>query len=143
MARQKEEQVNPGSKRYHIFSTMTANVDYNGYSPAGDGSLSVVDRKVTIKGGAGIANKHLVTPLGVHTEISHEEMEFLNSNGIFCKHRDNGFISIQSRDVPPEKVSADMNREGNSPDSNPGSSPLSPSDFEGGDGKSSPKIIEK
>ena len=145
MARSKKEteEVFSGRKSYHIFSTMTSSVNYNGYAPAGDGSMSVIERKVTINGGAGIANKHLVTPLGVHTEVSQEEMEFLNANGIFLKHKENGFISIQTRNHPAEKVVADMNREGNTPDGNPGSSPLTPSNFEGADGKRTPKLVEK
>lgn len=121
-------------KRYHIFSTMTSDVSYNGYAPAGDGSMSVLERSVVIKGKAGIPDKNLVTPLGMHTEVSQEDMEFLNANGIFKLHKDNGFITVQSRDMPVEKAAEDMNL------ADP-SAPLTPADFDNGDGKTIPKLM--
>ncbi len=83
---------------------------------------------VTIKGGAGVANKNIITPLGVHTEVSAEEMDLLNENGIFKLHKDAGFIAVEEKKADVEKVVADMTTKADP------SAPLTPSDYEDEDG---------
>ena len=128
----KQPEVSTTGKRYHVFSKMAADVTYNDYAPGG-ADIPVLLRSVTIRGGAGVANKNIITPLGFHTEISQEDMEFLNRNGIFCLHRDNGFVTIQERNAPIEQVIPDLTEE-----SDP-SSPITPMDYVDKEG---PQILE-
>jgi len=109
--------------KFYVFSKMSAGVTYNDYADGG-ADLPVIVRKVTIQGGAGIANKNLITPLGVMTEVDADDMEFLNRNGIFQQHKKNGFIAVEAQKAEVEKVVADM--AGDDP-----SAPMTPADFIG------------
>ncbi len=108
---------------YHVYSKLSAPVSYHEHVPGG-ANVTSIGRTVTIAGGAGVANKNLITPLGVHTEVTEEEMEFLNNDETFKLHKQNGFIAIETKNYDIEKVVADMTSE---PD--PGG-PLTPGDFE-------------
>jgi hypothetical protein len=109
--------------KFYVYSKMSASVVYNDFVPGG-ADLPVVAKSVTIKGGAGIANKNLITPLGVVTEIDDADLEMLNRNGIFKLHKENGFITVEKRNVDVEKVVANMGEKADP------SAPLSPADFE-------------
>ena len=111
------------SKTYHVYSKMAADVTYNDYVPGGD--IPRVARSVTIKGGAGVANKNIITPYGVHTEITGEERDMLVKNGIFQLHRDGGFVTIEEKKEDPDRVATNLT---SGPDP---SAPLTPEDFAG------------
>lgn len=54
-------------------------------------------RKILIKGGTGVLDKKtLETPNGVVTEISKEELEFLQNNSSFKRMCERGFMMIES-----------------------------------------------
>lgn len=100
---------------------------------------------VVIKGGANVVNrKGLITPLGVMTEITQEQMDFLNSQPMFLQHVKDGWMTCVKaggwRD-DPDIVAANMaSRDGCSPDK--------PEDYEaskqGKIGKiNSPAIIQR
>ena len=91
----------------HVFSKLSTDVTYHDYE-AGGADLPVITKSVTINGGAGVATKHLVTPLGVHTEITEDQAELLNRNGIFQLHKKNGFVVIEKKKADVEKVAANM-----------------------------------
>ena len=111
------------SKTYHVYSKMSADVTYNDYVPGGD--IPRVARSVTIKGGAGVANKHIITPYGVHTEITEEERDMLLENGIFQLHQNGGFVTIEGKREDPDLVATNLT---SGPDP---SAPLTPEDFAG------------
>ena len=111
------------SKTYHVYSKMAADVTYNDYVPGGD--IPRVARSVTIKGGAGVANMNIITPYGVHTEITEEERDMLLKNGIFQLHRDGGFVTIEEKKEDPDRVATNLTA---GPDP---SAPLTPEDFAG------------
>ena len=111
------------SKTYHVYSKMSADVTYNDYVPGGD--IPRVARSVTIKGGAGVANKNIVTPFGVHTEITEEERDMLLKNGIFQLHQNGGFVTIEGKKEDPDLVATNLT---SGPDP---SAPLTPQDFAG------------
>ena len=97
--------------------------------------MPVKQGKITIHGGAGIANKNLITPNGVVTEVTDEEMEFLNSHDTFNQWKKNGFVKVEKKKVDVEKVVANMN------DKSDPSAPLAPADFEKVDDKTAkPKL---
>lgn len=90
-----------------IYSTLTANTAYAVYAESGDGSPSF-ERQILIKGGSNVADKHFITPYGVMTEVSDEDLATLKTNPVFQKHLDGGFLKIQSRKNDAEVVASDM-----------------------------------
>lgn len=91
----------------YVYSTLSCDTGYATYKKGG-GDLPIVEHIVFIKGGAGVANDRFITPLGVATGVSNEEAELLEQNEVFRLHRENGFITMQKKQVDVEKVVADM-----------------------------------
>ena len=91
----------------HVFSKLSADQNYHDWIPGG-ADMPVKAHTVLIKGGAGVITKNLLTPLGVHTEISEKDAEMLNCNEVFKLHQKNGFVQIQKKNADVEKVAADM-----------------------------------
>lgn len=90
------------SDKIYVFSTLAAAQAYR----IGDGPEEVI-----IQGGAGIANKNLITPRGVVTPITAEQYAELSStNEVFKLHVENGFITVTDKETDVEKVAADMNQ---------------------------------
>ena len=108
----------------YIYSTTTCDGTYVEYKPDVDKTKGVheVVRKVTIKGGHGVATRHLTTPKGVVTQVSEDELEFLLKNQSFQKHLKDGFVSYDNTKVDPAEKAANM-AEGD------GAAPLVPADF--------------
>lgn len=90
-----------------IFSTLANDNQYTGYV-AGGGDMPRVAWAVLVKGGAGVANARIVTPRGVMTEVTDEEFKLLQTNVVFGRHFENGFIHVEDRAADPEKIAADM-----------------------------------
>lgn len=107
---------------HYVFSTIANDQKYQNYSLGAEGQMPIPTSFVYIKGGAGVANDRLVTPLGVVTEISDDDLVELEKNGIFRLHRDAGFLIVRPRSADPEKVAGDMA-------DNDKSAPLTPADF--------------
>lgn len=91
----------------YVFSTMTAGVTYVLYGPGG-GDLPVSQRSVTIAGGSNLPNKHMLTSIGVMTEVSDEDWAWLEQDQIFQLHKKNGFIQVRDKPAVAEKVATDM-----------------------------------
>jgi hypothetical protein len=110
--------------KYHIYSKLANTMHYHQYgdAPVGGGAAPII-HTVTIKGGAGVANKHIITPVGVHTEIDDADMESLNANPVYLMHKKNGFVTALKKNADVEKVVADMG------DAQDKSTPLTPADF--------------
>lgn len=110
------------SKSFYIYSTLASDTAYTEWHEGG-GDIKTEGRSVTIKGGTGVANKHLITPLGTVTTVSDEELAFLEANPVFKKHKDGGYIRVSAKNEDPEKVvSGDMK-------SRDVSAPIVPEDF--------------
>lgn len=95
-------------KKVHVFSTLANDQSYNEFE-SGGGDMPILKRGVLIKGGTGVANSRLITPLGVVTEIDEEDLAMLEKNAVFQMHKKNGFITVRAKAADPEKVAADMN----------------------------------
>lgn len=97
----------------YIISTLAAGNDYTAYTPVTSGAQPVA-RTVSVKGGAGVANRNdqfingKLTPNGVKTFVSDEDLEFLKKNPVFQTHMSNGFIKIVESDAKPDEVVSDM-----------------------------------
>jgi hypothetical protein len=91
----------------YVYSTLSASNRYTKYARGGN-DIPREERSVLIKGGANVADKHLITPRGVVTEISAEDYEFLKDNVQFRKHVENGYITVEEREASIEKVVTNM-----------------------------------
>jgi hypothetical protein len=111
----------------YVYSTATGAISYIEYEPDNDKSagFAKVLKKVTIAGGHGVATKNLVTPKGVATRVSEEDLEFLLKNKSFQKHVKAGFMTHDKNKVDPEKKVANMSKAD-------GCAPLTPNDFKPG-----------
>jgi rRNA maturation endonuclease Nob1 len=107
----------------YIYSTLSCNQLYTKYAPAPEGGVSRVDKTVLINGGANVANKNIITPRGVVTEISEEEYNLIKDNALFKTHIDNGYITVEAKSADVDKVVVNM--ESRSQDA-----PLTPQDYE-------------
>lgn len=100
----------------YIASTLASGNIYTNYAKGGADMpvVALVDGRegVFIEGGAGIANRLLVTPEGVITEVTAEQLDYLQANEIFKLHQKNGFVKILSGSREPNEVAAtgDMNK---------------------------------
>lgn len=109
------------SKQYYVYSTLTAPNQYVNHEPVKDGEGNnlpqPIGEGITIQGGAGVANKNLVTPRGVVSgPFDEQQLAYLRANKVFQLHEANGFLQIDDKKVDADEVAADMtNRDGSSP----------------------------
>jgi len=92
----------------YVFSTLTNDQSYTSWVKGG-GDIPVKGHTVVIKGGTGVANERLITPLGVATEVSELDLQELRKNPSFLDHEKNGFIVVRPKKDETEKVASDMN----------------------------------
>lgn len=110
---------------FSVYSTMSSDVDYTYFETIGEaGQGHTIDHTIRIRGKANLADKVLVTPRGAVTAVTAEEAERLESHPVFKVHLANGFVAIERRGTPVDKVVDDMVQRDES-------SPLEPVDFEG------------
>jgi len=112
-----------------VYSTATNSITYVEYEKNTNRDISIAKKwpngkemRVTINGGHGMSNKHFVTPQGVVTQITEDELEMLLANPSFVRHMDKGFMSYDKKKVDPAKKAKDMEEKD-------GSAPITPSDF--------------
>jgi len=108
-------------KSVHVFSTLACDQRYVNYVSNPEG-IPLPTSEILIKGGAGVASDRLITPQGVHTEVTEEALAELEKNPVFAMHKRNGFMTVQTRRADPEKVATDMNAKDKS-------KPLTPADY--------------
>lgn len=113
----------------YVFSTLANDQLYTNWLQGG-GDMPVKGHSVLIKGGTGVANDRLITPLGVSTEITEYDLEELQKNPSFKDHEKNGFVVVKAKKAEAEKVAADMNLKDES-------APLTDADYKSEDG---PKV---
>ena len=93
--------------RIYVYSTLTADQVYTSYKSSVNG-VPLVTARIAIAGGANLMTKHMVTPQGVVTEVSAEDLAELRQNEVFKLHEKNGFITVSESKVDVEKVVPDM-----------------------------------
>jgi len=97
----------------HVYSTITNDTKYGHYTKGG-GDLPILEKTVLIKGGATRGGKGLITPLGVGTHVSDEDLEYLESLPSFQRHKKAGFITVVKTAKNADVVAKDMNPNDNS-----------------------------
>ena len=106
-----------------VYSTLTADQAYTVWDKGG-ADLPVAKRICIIKGGAGIANKNLITPRGVATHVTPQQLEALEACDAFKRHKERGYIRVDDKEQDAEKVAAASMAEKD------GGAPLTDADFE-------------
>jgi len=95
----------------YVYSTLTCDNLYHNYERSATANAmepGIITGSVLIKGGTGVANKHLFTPLGVVTQVSDEQLDFLKKDKNFQEHVKNGFITFDKAKVEPEVAAGKM-----------------------------------
>ena len=108
----------------YVASTLSAPTTYVQYLPQVGDRLPQVEASVTIAGGAGIATKHLVTPQGVVTHVTDEEVAVLKANPVFKLHMENGYVQFVDSPYKPDGDNVAANMERREP-----SAPIVPEDY--------------
>jgi hypothetical protein len=112
-----------GPKTVHVYSTLANSHQYPVYakSPQGD---NVITAYVHINGGAGVANKHVQTPVGVLTPITERALEHLLESMVFKHHVAQGRITYRKDQVDIERAVADHTSQRDP------SAPITPQDYQ-------------
>jgi len=127
-----------------VASTLSSDVKYTLWKPKAKGEVggvNVPQAHVVIHGGHGVAIRHehggLITPQGVLTSVTDDQLELLNNNEIFQTHVRNGFIRViaSDRKVEPAKAASDLAAV-------EPSSPLTDKDFKEGGRAEAPKDMK-
>ncbi len=128
---------------HYVYSTITNDTSYPMYIENNSKDLGIIKKRpdgtrmtVIIKGGHGVANKHMFTPRGVVTQVTDEEMEYLLQNVNFKRHMKAGFVTYEKKEVAPEKKILEMAAKD-------GSAPLTDKDFEEGENSTTENKIYK
>ena len=116
--------------KIYVYSTMTASVTYCAWRKGG-GDVPSIAQSVTINGGSNVVDKFIRTPLGVMTEITQDQLDIMEQDGVYQIHKAKGFITVDANLHDVEKVVA-----GNM-ESSDASAQLTPNDFVDG-----PKPVE-
>jgi hypothetical protein len=95
----------------YVYSTATASISYSKYKPSGPHAGSAqIERSIVIRGGANLAPLRdksqmvLMTPRGVVTKVTDEELAFLESVEAFQRHKKRGFIAVEGKSLAIDKV---------------------------------------
>ena len=91
----------------YVYSTLTSDQRYTNYRK-GENDLPAEVGSVFIKGGAGVANDRLVTPRGVVTAITEDDLKILEANDDFKLHKKNGFVEVSQSLTDADEVAAEM-----------------------------------
>ena len=111
--------------KVYVFSTLANDQNYTNWIKGGN-DIPTKGFQCLIRGGTGVSNDRLITPLGVSTEITEQELAELEKNPSFVQHKKEGFITIRNKKAEAEKVASDMNLKDES-------APMTESDYSGDD----------
>lgn len=94
-------------KKLYVYSTLTGDQVYTNHRTDANGVPQAVS-SVFIAGGANLMSKHFVTPMGMATEVTAEQLAELRNNEMFKLHEKNGFIRVSEAREDADKVASDM-----------------------------------
>lgn len=119
----------------YVYSTLSNDQSYTTYVDI-PGGAPQKEASIFIAGKANVANKHLITPLGMATEVTAEQLAELRRNEVFQLHERNGYLSVSEAKAEPDKVTASMA-------GRDASAPLVEQDFEEGEAPVTGKPAKK
>lgn len=91
----------------YVYSTLSNDQSYTTYSDVA-GGVPQKSHAIFIAGKANVANAHFITPLGMVTEVTAEQLAELRRNPVFRLHEQNGHLSVSQAKADPEHVAASM-----------------------------------
>jgi len=91
----------------YVYCTLTSDQRYTNWRK-GENDIPSEIGSVFIKGGAGVANDRLVTPRGVVTAITADDLKLLEANDDFKLHKKNGFVEVSQSLADADEVAAEM-----------------------------------
>ena len=122
-----------------IVSKASQDIEYTGWKKTKAG-LNQRAMSVVIKGGANVVNKRTLTvPTGVITEVSKEELAFLQSLGAFKRHCERGLMTICANKAAADKIADTVEKDEEGFVVKDGSAQLTEDDFKRA-GKEPPKV---
>jgi hypothetical protein len=95
------------SSKIYVFSTLANDQNYTNWLKGG-GDVPIKGHSVLIKGGTGVANDRLITPMGISTEINELDLSELENNVVFQKHKASGFIVVKQKAADPEFIEREL-----------------------------------
>ena len=102
----------------YVYSTLSSDHDYAIYDEDRDPAKVAIIKPIKtfhIKGKANVMDKKaFVTPKGVVTSISTEDLKILETNKAFQRHKDRGFITVESKSEHADKVARNTTPKDNS-----------------------------
>lgn len=95
-----------------VFSTLTCDYAYTNFlpNPAKGQPRQIIlhedgfKEQIVIKGGANLSNDKFITPLGARTEVTERQLETLERNSTFQKHKKQHFILVRGDKADPDGV---------------------------------------
>lgn len=114
----------------YIVSKASQDIEYVGWLKGKNG-LNKKEKSVVIKGGANVMNKKTMeTVSGVITEVSAEDLKFLESTSSFQRHVENGWIFVSKSKGDADKKADEKKKNENGTIRKDGSAQLTAEDFE-------------
>ena len=96
---------------FYVYSTMTSSTAYAVYKETNAKDIPVITKKILIEGGSNVVpipSKGIITPRGVVTEVSDDDMALLEKDYHFNEHKKHGYITVEKKAIPVEKAVAAM-----------------------------------
>lgn len=90
----------------YIYSTCSMDIDFPVREKVGD--ANVLRKTIHILGGANCPNEVLVTPKGVVSLITDDDLAYLEKHHYFKKKVKWGHFTVENKSEDPDKVAADM-----------------------------------
>jgi len=107
----------------YVYSTITASQAYTLYGEAPDGGLPPAKQICIIAGGSNTPDKHFITPRGVVTQVTDEQLRLLNQCPAYLRHKAAGYLTEDKVERKADVVAKEMKAKD-------GSAPKTPEDFQ-------------
>lgn len=114
----------------YVLSKLANTQIYTQYAKDVSNNINIAVQQVEIKGGSDVTNKNLITPNGVITQVTNNQLDILKSNIDFQKHLEKGYVNYFAFNPNMDKEVEKMERDK--------SVPLTPDDYKK-KGKKAPK----
>lgn len=115
----------------YVLSKLANSQIYTQYAKVTGNRLNIPVKQIEIKGGSDVTNKHFITPNGVITKVTADELEVLRANRDFQRHLEKGHVKYFAHNPNVDKEVEKLEKDK--------SAPLTPDDYKK-KGKKAPKI---
>ncbi|WP_310625796.1 hypothetical protein [Limnohabitans sp.] len=98
-----------------IYSRLAADQAYTIYVAGTTEQVPVIEQTISIKGGADVASRNIITMQGVATEVTDAQLEALQKNHVFGIHLENEHLVIDKKKRDADEVGADLKKDPSAP----------------------------